>query len=55
MHAKPQHCGTSETIFSRTNETDIPLGYKIFHEEGIVKKLIGSLIMIGGSVLIIFG
>lgn len=47
--------GYGLALFQLSTIVSIVLGYKIFHEEGIVKKLIGSLIMIGGSVLIIFG
>ena len=47
--------GYGLALFQLSTIVSIALGYKIFHEEGIVKKLIGSLIMIGGSVLIIFG
>lgn len=47
--------GYGLALFQLSTIVSIALGYKIFHEEGIVKKLIGSLIMIGGSILIIFG
>ena len=47
--------GYGLALFQLSTIVSIALGYKIFHEEGIVKKLIGSLIMIDGSVLIIFG
>ena len=42
-------------MFQLSTIVSIVLGYKIFHEESIVKKLVGALIMIVGSVLIIFG
>ena len=47
--------GYGLALFQLSTIVSIALGYKIFHEQGIVKKLVGSLIMIGGSVLIIFG
>lgn len=47
--------GYGLALFQLSTIVSIALGYKIFHEQGIMKKLIGSLIMIGGSVLIIFG
>ena len=46
--------GYGLALFQLSTIVSIVLGYKIFHEESIVKKLIGALIMIVGSVLIIF-
>ena len=47
--------GYGLALFQLSTIVSIVLGYKIFHEESIVKKLVGALIMIVGSVLIIFG
>ena len=46
--------GYGLALFQLSTIVSIVLGYKIFHEESIVKKLVGALIMIVGSVLIIF-
>ena len=47
--------GYGLALFQLSTIVSIGLGYKLFHEQGIVKKLVGSIIMIGGSILIIFG
>lgn len=52
---KHMNVGYGLALFQLSIIVSIALGYKIFHEQGIVKKLVGSVIMIGGSVLIIFG
>ena len=52
---KHMNVGYGLALFQLSTIVSIALGYKIFHEQGIVKKLVGSVIMIGGSVLIIFG
>lgn len=47
--------GYGLALFQLSTIVSIALGYKVFHESGIAKKMIGSAIMIGGSLLIIFG
>lgn len=47
--------GYGLALFQLSTIVSIALGYKVFHEKGIAKKLLGSAIMIGGSLLIIFG
>lgn len=42
-------------LFQLSTLVSIAFGYKLFHETGIRKKLLGSVIMIAGSVVIIFG
>ena len=47
--------GYGLALFQLSTIVSIALGYRLFHEQGIMKKLLGAVIMIGGSVLIIFG
>lgn len=42
------------SLFQLSNIVNIFLGYKIFQEKDIIKKLIGSIIMIIGSCVILF-
>lgn len=46
--------GYGLALFHLSTIVSIALGYRLFHEQGIAKKLLGSVIMIVGSVLIIF-
>jgi len=45
--------GYALALFQLSSIVSVWLGYKIFSEQGIMKKLLGSAIMIGGSVIII--
>ena len=45
--------GYALALFQRSTIVSIFLGYRIFKEENITKKLIGSVIMVAGSVMII--
>ncbi len=45
--------GYALSLFQLSTIVSVVLGYKIFQEEGILKKLLGSIIMIAGSVIII--
>lgn len=47
--------GYGLALFQLSTIVSVLLGYRLFHEGGIAKKLLGSVIMIAGSVLIIFG
>ena len=47
--------GYALALFQLSTIVSIALGYRLFHEHGIAKKLLGSVIMIVGSVMIIFG
>ncbi len=47
--------GYGLALFQLSTIVSIVLGYRLFNEHGIAKKLLGSAIMIAGSVLIIFG
>lgn len=42
-------------LFQLSTIVSIVLGYRLFHETSILKKLLGACIMIAGSLLIIFG
>lgn len=46
--------GYALALFQLSTIVSVFLGYKVFHEQGIRNKLIGSAIMIAGSVVIIF-
>lgn len=46
--------GYGLALFQLSTIVSVVLGYRLFHEKGIRKKLLGSVIMIIGSVLIIF-
>ena len=45
--------GYALALFQLSTIVSIFLGYRIFKEENITKKLIGSVIMVAGSVMII--
>lgn len=45
--------GLALALFQLSTIVSIFLGYRIFKEENITKKLIGSVIMVAGSVMII--
>lgn len=45
--------GYALALFQLSTIVSIFLGYRIFKEENIMKKLIGSVIMVAGSVMII--
>ncbi|HEX2607766.1 MAG TPA: EamA family transporter [Flavisolibacter sp.] len=47
--------GYALALFQLSSIVSVWLGYKIFQETQIRKKVIGSLIMIAGSVMIVFG
>lgn len=47
--------GYGLALFQLSTVVSIVLGYRLFHEKDIWKKLLGSVIMIAGSVAIIFG
>ncbi len=47
--------GYGLALFQLSTLVSIALGYRIFHEKDIARKLVGSAIMVAGSVLIIFG
>ncbi len=47
--------GYGLALFQLSTIVSIVLGYRLFNEHGIGKKLLGAAIMIAGSVLIIFG
>lgn len=46
--------GYALALFQLSTIVSVLLGYKLFHERSIAKKLTGSAIMIAGSVIIIF-
>ncbi len=46
--------GYALALFQLSTIVSVFLGYKVFREQGICNKLIGSAIMIAGSVIIIF-
>jgi len=46
--------GYALALFQLSTIVSILLGYKIFREQAIGRKLLGAVIMIVGSVLIIF-
>ena len=46
--------GHALALFQLSTIVSILLGYKIFREQAIGRKLLGAVIMIVGSVLIIF-
>lgn len=50
---KYMNVGYALALFQLSTLVSIAFGYKFFHESGIRKKVIGSLIMIAGSVIII--
>jgi uncharacterized membrane protein len=50
---KYMNVGYALALFQLSTLVSIAFGYKIFHETGIKKKVLGSVIMIAGSVLII--
>lgn len=50
---KYMNVGYALALFQLSTLVSIAFGYKFFHETGIRKKVIGSLIMIAGSVIII--
>lgn len=50
---KYMNVGYALALFQLSTLVSIAFGYKFFHETGIRKKFIGSLIMIAGSVIII--
>lgn len=47
------YVGFALAVFQLSSVVTVFLGYKFFHETNIIKKLIGSIIMITGSCLII--
>ncbi len=50
---KYMQVGTALALFQISILLSVFLGHQIFHEKGLIKKLVGSLIMIVGSALII--
>lgn len=46
--------GTALALFQLSSIANLFLGYKIFKEGNIIRKLIGTLVMISGAVLILF-
>ena len=46
--------GYALAIFQLSSLVTVFLGYKVFKEENFIKKIIASIVMIIGSVLIIF-
>ncbi len=52
---KYMNVGYALALFQLSTLVTIGFGYKLFHERHIRKKLLGSVIMIAGSVVIIFG
>lgn len=46
--------GYALALFQLSTIVAIFLGYRLFHEKNILPKLLGSVIMMGGSILIIF-
>ena len=46
--------GTALALFQLSSIVNLFLGYKIFKEGNIIRKLIGTLVMISGAVLILF-
>lgn len=47
------HVGYALALFQLSTLLSVALGYKLFNERNVLKKAIGSLIMIAGSVMII--
>lgn len=47
------HVGYALALFQLSTLLSVALGYKMFNERNVLKKAIGSLIMIVGSVMII--
>lgn len=45
--------GLSLALFQLSTIVSVLFGYKFFHEDNLLKKIIGSVIMIGGSCLIL--
>lgn len=45
--------GYALTLFQLSTIASVLLGHRLFNEKDILKKLLGSVIMIGGSLLII--
>lgn len=45
--------GLSLALFQLSTIVSVLFGYKFFHEDNLVKKFVGSVIMIGGSCLIL--
>lgn len=45
--------GYALALFQLSTLIAVFLGYKIFHEENILKKLIGTIVMIAGAIIII--
>ncbi len=52
---KHMNVGYALALFQLSTLVSIALGYRIFHEKDITRKLVGSAIMVAGSVLVIFG
>ena len=50
---KYMNVGYALALFQLSTLVSIAFGYKLFHERDITKKVIGSVIMIAGSVIII--
>ena len=46
--------GYGLALFQLSTIVSVLLGYRLYHEQGIAKKLVGSAIMIAGSVMVIF-
>jgi drug/metabolite transporter (DMT)-like permease len=47
--------GYSLALFQLSTLLSVLLGYRIFHEGHLARRLTGSLIMIGGALCIAFG
>ena len=45
--------GSALALFQLSSIINLFLGYKIFHEGGMVRKLIGTIVMIIGAVMIL--
>ena len=45
--------GYSLALFQLSTLLSVFFGYRYFHERNIQKRLLGSLIMVGGAVLIV--
>ena len=52
---KHMQVGYALALFQLSTLVSIALGYRLFHEQDIAKKSLGSVIMIAGSIMIIFG
>lgn len=50
---KNMEVGTALALFQLSSIVNLFLGFKIFHESGIIRKFIGTLVMITGSILIL--